>query len=381
MRTVIFSSAVALLFAIPLFANASVFINEIAWMGTALSATDEWIELMNDGPDTVSLTGWKLVADDGAPSISLSGNIPAGGYYLLERTDDQSVPGVAADKIYSGDLGNVGETLRVLDGEGVVVSVLTSGANWEGLGGNNTTKDTPQRQGDGGWITGVPTPKTTNTTIASETPGEVAGTSTTQATLKKKVVTGGYKQVVFAYGGEDAIGIARAALQFEGYAVSDKNVRLSAAHYEWSFGDGGKGKGKEVAHVYEEPGTYTAVLRVSGDSQRSKDKVLVTILPAQVNIVSRKSGERGYVEIKNGTNEDIDLSGWRLAALRLRSALKDALFVMPDATVITAGGSVKFSSKITGVVFDDEDTVVLEYPSGARVETEEVQSIGSEEIE
>src|SRR5258707_13887588 len=64
-----------------------VVLNEIAWMGTLASANDEWIELVNNTSSAINLTGWTLTAADGTPSIVLSGGIPAGGYFLLERTD------------------------------------------------------------------------------------------------------------------------------------------------------------------------------------------------------------------------------------------------------------------------------------------------------
>src|SRR5438093_2934024 len=93
-----------------------VVVNEIAWMGTSTSAADEWIELINNTPGAINLSGWTLTAADGTPSIALSGSIPAGGYFLLERTDDTTVPGVTADQIYTGALGNTGEILALRDG-------------------------------------------------------------------------------------------------------------------------------------------------------------------------------------------------------------------------------------------------------------------------
>ncbi len=371
MRTIIFSFALICAFAVPVFAHGAVVINEIAWMGTAVSASDEWIELVNTGTDDVSLSGWKIVSDDGAPSISLSGTIPAGGYYLLERTDDQSVPTIPADKIYSGDLGNVGETLRLLDGEGVAVDIVIGGSNWESIGGNNTTKDTPQRQADTTWITGVPTPKALNTATPSEIPsdGTVAGTSTSQTTtLKKKVTTGGYKQVVFAYGGEDVVGIAGASIAFEGRAVTDKNTHIGSADYYWSFGDGSHAKGREVSHAYAEPGTYTTVLRVSGDYQTSKDKISVRILPSDIRLREKNAGERGFIEVYNGSDEELDISEWKLGVLYARGTLRDTTFTIPTDTIIAPQTGIKFSSRITNLIFDDHDTVVLQYPNGARAD-------------
>ena len=69
-----------------------VVINEIAWMGTLSSFNDEWIELFNNTGTPIDLTGWTLNSLDGTPSITIpSGSIDAGGYFLLERTDDTSV--------------------------------------------------------------------------------------------------------------------------------------------------------------------------------------------------------------------------------------------------------------------------------------------------
>ncbi len=355
-----------LLFTIPWIASAAVVINEIAWMGGPASASDEWLELYNDGADAVSLAGWKLAAEDGAPLISLTGSIPAGGFYIMERTDDDSVPGVVADKIYTGDLANVGETLKLLDNDTVVVDTVIGGSNWSSIGGNNTTKDTPQRQPDATWLTGISTPKAMNTTTASET-GTVAGTSTTSTTIKKSVTTGGYKQVVFAYAGEDLSAIAGADVLFQGYAVSDKNIRIPIARYQWSFGDGSRGKGEERLHTYHEPGTYIGVLTVYGDHQKHKDKVIVTVLPANVSVKTISMGEKGYIEIENRSSSDVDLSRWHLFVEYARGKKSRERFTIPEDTIIMASSSVRFSNRVTKLMPGPDDVVVLQFPSGVGV--------------
>lgn len=148
-------------FCVPLFARASVVINEIAWMGMPPNlSSDEWIELYNDGADAVDMCGWTLAAEDGTPSITLAGTVGGGERFLLERTDDSSVPAVLMDQSYTGDLGNGGETLMVKDQGGNIVDTVVGGANWENIGGNNDTKETPQRSGSG-WVTAPATPEST----------------------------------------------------------------------------------------------------------------------------------------------------------------------------------------------------------------------------
>ncbi len=118
-----------------------VVINEIAWMGTNNSYNDEWLELYNPTSRSISLDSWTLNAADGSPEIQLSGSIPAGGYYLLERTDDSTVPEVSADLIYTGSLSNTAEDLSLRDSAGNVIDQVDA---W--YAGDNSTKSTMSRQ-------------------------------------------------------------------------------------------------------------------------------------------------------------------------------------------------------------------------------------------
>ena len=119
---------------------ASVVISEIAWMGTTESANDEWIELCNVSGLAVDLTGWSLVAEDGTPSISLSGSAAGNSSFLLERTDDSSAPTASADSIYTGGLSNSGEVLTLLNGAGETIDSVNA---WHA--GENDTKQTMER--------------------------------------------------------------------------------------------------------------------------------------------------------------------------------------------------------------------------------------------
>jgi len=100
-------------------ATRPVVINEIAWMGTATSSADEWIELANTTNREISLEGWVLRAQDGVPYLTLQATIPANGFYLIERSvDNNTISNITADLAvpFSGmgsgsGLGNGGEHL------------------------------------------------------------------------------------------------------------------------------------------------------------------------------------------------------------------------------------------------------------------------------
>ncbi len=153
----------------PLFASADIAISEVAWMGSdnggtaRQNANDEWIELFNNGAEPVDLTGWSLIAEDGKPSIDLSGTVLPSGFFLLERSDDNSAPGVPADMFYSSALENGGEVLVLKDGKGVEIQRIDALDGWPA--GDNESKETMQWNGTS-WITATPTPKALNAGVS-----------------------------------------------------------------------------------------------------------------------------------------------------------------------------------------------------------------------
>ena len=108
----------------------SVVINEVAWAGTAASSADEWIELWNPGTETIGLNGWVLT-DGGDVAVDLEGSIEPGGFYLLERSDDDTLSDIAADRIFAGSLANAGEELILSDPTGAVIDAA-GGRPWPG---------------------------------------------------------------------------------------------------------------------------------------------------------------------------------------------------------------------------------------------------------
>lgn len=168
-------------------------------MGNKTSSNDEWIELFNNTPSPVDLDGWILKAADGTPEIKMAGIIPANGFYLLERTDDDTVPNMPADQIYTGALGNIGEMLKLFDNLGGSIDSVDNNSGW--LAGDNATKQTMARSGLNQWRSSQEsggTPKAQNTfavdivktTVAFEdhpqlnTQGKGLATTESQATQK-----------------------------------------------------------------------------------------------------------------------------------------------------------------------------------------------------
>lgn len=142
---VVFLSLFFLSLSLPVLAEnfLSVVINEIAWMGTNASYNNEWIELYNNTDSSINLDGWTLKTADGTPEINLSGVIPAQSFYLLERTDNDTVPEISADQIYTGSLKNSGENLELYDNSESLIDSVNCSSGW--FAGDNKTKQTMER--------------------------------------------------------------------------------------------------------------------------------------------------------------------------------------------------------------------------------------------
>src|SRR3989338_2621048 len=117
-------------------------------MGTAISANDEWIELKNTTSLPVSLFGWQLLDEANQIQVIFASQdvVAANDFYILERTDDMTLPNISADKIYTGALSNTEESLRLFNVNCVLVDEVLAKPNWPG--GYNDTKKTLERKSD-----------------------------------------------------------------------------------------------------------------------------------------------------------------------------------------------------------------------------------------
>ena len=152
----------------PFFSSAANFsdvvINEIAWMGSASSTNDEWVELKNNSSNQIDLSDWSIRSAEGKIKINLKGTISANGFYLMERTDDTSVPNITTDLIYAGALSNGGMDLKLYDSLNNIIDEVNCAEKW--FTGDNTTKQTMEKTHTGWQTSQNPggTPKAQNGT-------------------------------------------------------------------------------------------------------------------------------------------------------------------------------------------------------------------------
>lgn len=144
---------------------STVYISELAWAGSSLSANDEWIELANPTDDSVDIGGWVITKNTGTESLMLTIPAPAQiqphGFFVISNfSHDSSVLGVVPDlvdpaitlsnstlqiKLYKGDF-SVEENLVDIAGDGGVPPA-----------GDNNLKLSMERDDDGWHSAGVAT--------------------------------------------------------------------------------------------------------------------------------------------------------------------------------------------------------------------------------
>jgi len=366
-------SSVAILI-VPHLVFASVYISEIAWMGSVADANAEWIELYNDGAQQ-DVTGWTLTASDGQPSVTLSGHIKSNAHVLLERTDDSTVPTVHAFVIYTGALGNTGEVLELRDTHNTLIDSVDGSENWA-VGGNNDTKETLQRSGvppTGVWTTGVANPQGEGGGVL-ETEDEEEENATTS--LSEKIASGGiilsastneakkapHLQPALTIELVDettvAVGVP-STFSSRAYKESGKEVVIQDV--VWNFGDGSTGKGREATHAFSYVGDY--VVTVTGNRTgflseiKDSDSMIVHVIEPLVEIVH---ADTSYIEIQNKGSEILDISKFVLVSNGVH-------FRLPEGSMILPNSNVRFPKKVTKlsgtqvVLYAQDGTVFSQY--------------------
>ena len=341
---------------VPVSARATVLISEIAWMGTSVDNGSfcEWVELANDGTESVSLSGWVLKTLDAGMTVSLSGSIEAGGFYLIERATPSAcpdpVPGIDADlsRSFGGGLSNAGEKLVLLDGT-VEIDHIDASGGWEGVvGGDSAKKYTAQRSVDG-WVTAPGTPRAAN---ATESVIEPTATSTSSTPAAKKVVGNPIPSLSIDAGG-DRIVSTKAHTPFRPIVYDSTGRHVKHPYVTWAFGDGDRSIGVDVEHAYREPGEYLVVIRAQERYSHGTASLIVTADPADIEIASLS--EKG-IALHNRNTRILDLSRYSLVSGK-------ESFRIPVDTSILPGRTVIFPPEVTGLS-TTTSAMELRYPSG-----------------
>ncbi|MEM9336987.1 MAG: lamin tail domain-containing protein [Patescibacteria group bacterium] len=349
-------------------AQAAVVIHEVAWMGGEDSANDEWIELYNDEPSSVSVDGWVL-SDGMGLEVALAGAVGAGQYAVLERTDDNSAPG-SAFLIYTGALTNGGATLSLRRTDGSLEDQVAGGENWENIGGDNTTKETAQLT-SGGWVTGAPTPGKQNVTTGTPQETEEEDNKVASSNQTRSSSSGNSKQkTILSLPDVDLeLEIVAPELVYVNQPVSFSvepsgigEVAMDSLRYQWNFGDTYEEEGNEVQHTYRYPGTYVVSVRGEFSYHEQTARREITVLPVSFSLTRNQAGD---VQINNDAPYEIDLSGFTIKGTK-SVTLPERSFLLPNGTITIDKDRLEDRRHSMVMLYDQADVVVASTYSGIR---------------
>lgn len=372
--------------AFPFIASAEVQFTEVMYDLESGSDTGrEWIEIYNAGNSPVDVSGYRL--HEGTTNHTLSvfqgnGTLPAGGTAIIADNpakfliDVPNFSGTILDSSFS--LSNTGESLALKDSVLLDIDQLTYSSD---MGANGDGK-TLQRSGTS-WVAALPTPGSFSLATNSSSGGSSGGSSSatseasnssstssgeesaSSATASSSQTVAGSasgssskwptKPQIYADAGSDKRVTVGTPTEFRGEALGIDKKPLENARYLWNFGDGGSAEGQHVLHEYRYPGSYIATLDVSAGEFSNSDKLMVTVVAADLALYSGADALGGYIEIENRGGEETDLSYWQLVS-------SGKIFTLPKDTFLLAKKSVRFSESVTRLTASP--VAELHYPNG-----------------
>jgi hypothetical protein len=356
-----------LLLLLPLSTQASVIINEIAWMGDTESANHEWIELYNSGEEVV-VDGW-ILSDGANLGINLLGTIPASSHVVLERSSEESSP-ASAFLIYTGALVNTGATLILKNANGEIMDQVAGGENWQEVGGDNTNKDTAQYTSQG-WVTDIPTPKaqnrggrvepivvTTNESAETKAPAKTT-TNNTKAKEENKVRSVSLvtpNTILKLATDMQDVAYVNQTIPFsvEGSGIGE--TIIDSLVYTWNFGDTYVKTGKKVEHAFAYPGTYVVTINAKYARHDETIRREITVLPVSFSITKNDVGD---IQIQNDSPYDVDMSGFVVWGE------KEVIF--PPKTIILPKATITIAKKRLGL--NEQEKLVTLYDTKGNVVT------------
>ncbi len=365
---------------IPYNTNASIIINEIAWMGTDVSANNEWIELFNNGGSDVNIEGWIL--SDGInleilfTDTLLTGTIGAGQYAMLERTDDSSADGVAF-LIYTGALVNTGATLSLHNSDGSLQHSVAGGENWQNIGGDNTTKETAQYT-ESGWLTAVATPgkkniyATPNNTAQPDSQGVTNKTTTSNQnnTNVRNISSQSSNRNANKSSSKSSPDTAKRELSLildiPKYVHVNQEIPmkvtpsglsatlLNSLKHSWNFGDLSVASGKYVRHRFSYPGSYVVTVHSVFKTREAYARQIVVVLPVSFSITMSSLGD---IQVHNDSKYEIDVSGYTIKSIRTFQ-FPTRTIMLPMATITIPKDKIKHEEGHEVVLKDEILTIV-----------------------
>ncbi|MEK7588311.1 MAG: lamin tail domain-containing protein [Patescibacteria group bacterium] len=346
-------------------AYANILINEVMYDVEGTDTDREWIEVYNDGSESVDLSTYKLFEANTNHGLTLSSgdkNIPAGGYVIIVsdyskfKIDWPSLSVSIFDSTFS--LNNEGENLAIKDNslnisnEYMYVASLGAGGDGKSLQKINNI-----------WSASIPTPGVVNSATNSNSVPENTLTNTAENTNTSSSVSVGStsrSKISTKINRENLIFVGIPSI-FNAETTGYDGQKLMYGKYIFNFGDGGSEELQAnsyvgLNHTYYYPGEYVVTVEYYNSNYLKPETVSqINIEVINTPIIISKIGDEKdfFIELTNMSSYDIDISNWIL----LYDTQK---FLFPKNSFILGNKKIILSSKITKFTFNTSQNIVLQ---------------------
>ena len=318
-------------------------INEVMSNPTGDDSGREWIEIYNNEESDVDLSTLTISIKGGAPIATtfLSGGaVLSPSRYAIIGSIVSGATRFSQD--YPSYSGPLFKSSISLVNSGVTSIEIKLG----GVSVNNLSSYTAAKEGStysllgGTWATGIPTPGEDNrpVVVSSDNPPPSTDPPGTQASIPQARPP--VSDIIFILPKEKTI-VAGAPALFSTYSTNHEGKLIDNISYTWSFGDGGEKTGGTTTYRYFYPGLYIAQVEGSNGSVSGIGRVSVRVVSPDMVVSPLVYGKYGsYIEIRNPSTYDIDISNWKLS-------IDGAVFPFPKNTLL-ASGVTRFSGVAMG---------------------------------
>lgn len=359
-----------LVFLFPFFVFADFKINEVMYDLQESDTDREWFEIENTG-QSENLKDLRFSDKNGRhllKSLSNEINFPANSCVVIAsdivtfKKDNPNFSGILFESSFS--LVNTGDKISFSKFVDKVETVFDSISYSDAQGGKG---DGNSLNRDGGVFKPLtPSPGVCNsldsgnvTSTASTTPPAVPSEASKNQEVLPVNSTSGHpiEPQIFLKINSPVVGNVGVdmVLRADLWGVDKKPI--TNGRIIWSFGDGSSKEGYVVSHVWNFPGEYLVVAEASSLEYNASNRIKILISEPNLEIFKYVPGNEGFLEIKNNSKVEIDLSYWILKS-------DSEQFVFPKNTLILPNSKVIFSSKITNIF--SGNNLALYYPNGVK---------------
>ncbi len=331
-----------LIFVVPGISFASVSINEIMYDLEGTDTDREWIEIVNNGTDSVNLSNWKFYENNsnhGLVLVSGSEVLGPGSFAVIVDSPDTflidwpNFSGNLFDSSWSS-FSNSGETFSIKNEDDELIDEVTYVTEDGAAGDGNSLQKINEE-----FLPASPTPGLENQSSVAEE--ELSNTEEESQTVSTEEETSTE---------EDTLGIpdritAGEELKFKPMVYDSNGEPLFKALFEWSFGDGSTRKDlyrKDFGYTYKFPGTYVIYLEIYLNGKKDEPdytyRQTIQVVSSSISLSLLPEG----LSIKNKSVYELDLGDWYL------TLDSKNFFVIPKNTILLPGKEITLSFDVLG---------------------------------